>query len=77
VSKPQKKIVVGLIGHAGRHQELEQVLTSAEWLSASLTRFTLASAVDDFRPALKHAALRSVGDAHLLSNVEIGAMMAA
>jgi WD40 repeat protein len=56
------------LDQAGRHDALEQVLTSVEWLFARLKRFHLPAVLADFRPAVGHVALREVRDALVLSS---------
>ena len=52
---------------AGRQQELEQLLTSADWLYERLTRFSYVALTDDYGDVLADAPLRSIRDAIVLS----------
>lgn len=55
------------LSNAGRQQELEQVLTSADWLYGRLTRYSYGALTSDFAYAEADAALLSIRDAIVLS----------
>jgi WD40 repeat protein len=52
---------------AGREDEIEELLTSADWLMARLTRFSYVALTADYRYSLADAGLRSIRDAIVLS----------
>jgi WD40 repeat protein len=52
---------------AGRQDELDELVTSADWLLARLTRFSYVALTVDYRYSLADAGLRSIRDAIVLS----------
>ena len=52
---------------AGRQEELEALVTSADWLLARLTRFSYIALTVDYRYCVADAGLRSIRDAIVLS----------
>jgi WD40 repeat protein len=55
------------LARADRQQELEQLLTSADWLYGRLIRFSYVALTDDYADVLADAPLRAIRDAIVLS----------